>query len=343
MIAFFATQDSLNKKNKNLKINFCDWFNNFEDCLVFKILRENFNAEVSSDPDIIFYSDYGTNFLKYDCVRVFVAGENTVPDFNLCDYAFSYHYINFNDRHTRLPLSYMSDEYKSLYSENRILKNISNKKFCNFIYSNQVRSDSIRSIFFEELCKYKIVDSSGKLHNNCPPIGPLREDKIKFLSNYKFTIAFENSDVDGYTTEKIIDPLVAGSIPIYWGNCQVARDFNHKSFLVLKDRSITSIQELIQKMKEIDINPYLEKKILEEPPILENQFIDSERVLIKFFDKLLHCFEKSNFRRSSLGYHTIYLTRFSSTPSQKQVEKYAHLCKLSTLLKIILKKIMQKF
>jgi len=42
--------------------------------------------------------------------------------------------------------------------------------------------------------------------------------KRDVLSRYKFTIAFENSkDIPGYVTEKIIDPMLAGSIPVYWG------------------------------------------------------------------------------------------------------------------------------
>jgi len=42
--------------------------------------------------------------------------------------------------------------------------------------------------------------------------------KKEILSNYKFTIAFENArSVPGYVTEKIIDPLLVGSIPVYLG------------------------------------------------------------------------------------------------------------------------------
>ena len=39
-------------------------------------------------------------------------------------------------------------------------------------------------------------------------------DKINTISNYKFAVCFENISYEGYVTEKIIDCLVAGVIPI---------------------------------------------------------------------------------------------------------------------------------
>ena len=42
-------------------------------------------------------------------------------------------------------------------------------------------------------------------------------DKIKTLSQYKYALCFENVSQPGYITEKIIDCLVAGTVPIYMG------------------------------------------------------------------------------------------------------------------------------
>lgn len=42
-------------------------------------------------------------------------------------------------------------------------------------------------------------------------------DKLKTLSEYKFTICFENCAYPGYVSEKIFDCLAVGSIPIYLG------------------------------------------------------------------------------------------------------------------------------
>jgi hypothetical protein len=41
--------------------------------------------------------------------------------------------------------------------------------------------------------------------------------KLRLLQRYKFTIAYENSHAQGYVTEKFYQPLIAGSVPVYWG------------------------------------------------------------------------------------------------------------------------------
>jgi len=55
--------------------------------------------------------------------------------------------------------------------------------------------------------------------------------KRAFQSQYKFTIAFENYSRRGYNTEKLLDPMVANSLPIYLGNPNIAEHFNPKSFI----------------------------------------------------------------------------------------------------------------
>ncbi len=44
-----------------------------------------------------------------------------------------------------------------------------------------------------------------------------RETKRTVLSDYKFTLCFENALAEDYVTEKFFDPLVAGSVPVYLG------------------------------------------------------------------------------------------------------------------------------
>lgn len=70
-----------------------------------------------------------------------------------------------------------------------------------------------------------------------PPIDDNPHDAHKwsgkraFLSRYKFTVAFENSSAPGYHTEKILDPMLVGSIPIYWGDREIESVFNPASFI----------------------------------------------------------------------------------------------------------------
>jgi hypothetical protein len=49
-------------------------------------------------------------------------------------------------------------------------------------------------------------------------------DKLATIARYRFALCFENLEFPGYVTEKIIDCLVAGVVPIYWGAPDI-RDF----------------------------------------------------------------------------------------------------------------------
>ena len=68
--------------------------------------------------------------------------------------------------------------------------------------------------FFELLSRYRCVDCTGPLLNNT---GYLMRSKVHELSAYRYTIAFENTIRPGYVTEKLLEPLAAGSVPIYLG------------------------------------------------------------------------------------------------------------------------------
>lgn len=45
----------------------------------------------------------------------------------------------------------------------------------------------------------------------------LESSKMALYGHYKFVIAFENSCVEDYVTEKFFDPLLVGAVPIYFG------------------------------------------------------------------------------------------------------------------------------
>ncbi|WP_285693457.1 glycosyltransferase family 10 domain-containing protein, partial [Helicobacter ailurogastricus] len=106
-------------------------------------------------------------------------------------------------------------------------------------------------------------------HKNTPPqprggggvfntIGHLVQNKHEFISGYKFNLCFENSIGLGYTTEKIIDAYFAHTIPIYWGNPEVAKDFNPKSFVNVHD--FKDFKEALDFIRYLDThnNAYLD-------------------------------------------------------------------------------------
>jgi alpha(1,3/1,4) fucosyltransferase len=258
------------RKRLEVTINFADWWKGQNQLLDF--LSDRFDLKVSDNPDFLFYSVFGKEFLKYGCIRIFFSAENVRPDFDECDYAFSYDYLS-NDRHYRLPWFRLCNSYNAIKRPKNVDRIIPEKvKFCNFVFSNDV---AIRNRFFELLSAYKKVDAPGRCMTNMPPIGPYKtagdsrnaayweEAKIEFLRPYKFTIAFENMNHVGYTTEKLIDAMAAHTIPVYFGDPLAIKDFNPKSFINCHDYS--SFDRVIEKIIELDNNHRLYHQMLSEP------------------------------------------------------------------------------
>jgi hypothetical protein len=250
-------------------------------------------------PDVLIYSVFGDRHKKFSCRKLFYTGENVKPDYNTCDYAISFDPTD-DPRNLRLPVYIYHAWYQSrglglaegTESMLSILLNRTNQqsfskpreRFCSFIFGNG--KPQKRNEFFHALSTYKKVDSAGRWMNNT---GYTVDNKIKFLHQYKFNIAFENESSHGYTTEKILDPLLAGAIPIYWGNPDIARDFSPDSYINAMDFS--SNEELIDTIIQIDTDDELFQRYQHAACFTNNQptpFWDMVR-LGDFYRKVFEC------------------------------------------------------
>ena len=100
----------------------------------------------------------------------------------------------------------------------------------------------------------------GRWRNNT---GGRVKDKLALLREHKFAIAFENAAYPGYTTEKIVDAFLAGTIPIYWGDPAVTQFFNSKAFIQCREgEPLTDVFQRIQKINE---SPECYEAMLREP------------------------------------------------------------------------------
>lgn len=121
-----------------------------------------------------------------------------------------------------------------------IIDNTEREKFCIFMYSHcDVDFEGIRSrekLFdIMERVVGQSIDSPGKCKNNMSPKGSRWTDNVEIFKAYKFVIAVENSFLDGYITEKIINPFLAGCIPIYLGAPDISKHFNPARFINVRD------------------------------------------------------------------------------------------------------------
>lgn len=125
--------------------------------------------------------------------------------------------------------------------------------------------------FIEKLKKHPIsqhIDFFGGYTN---PI----EDKLDGLLGYKYHVALENSSIDDYWTEKFADPLLAYSMPIYYGCTNIDAYFPEGGYIAIDiddfDRTVSIIEHALDKdifSKKFDTLLSARSKILNEYNIL---------------------------------------------------------------------------
>ena len=274
-------------KKKKIKIEFTDWWSGFDKTnnYFYNLLKEEFDIEISNNPDYLFFSLFGQNHVRYNCKKIFYTGENIAPPIGYCNYSFSFEPTS--NTNYRLPHYLLYDGYYELELEKKIDESLSKRKFCNFIVSNGDCQD--RNNFFTKLSKYKRVDSGGRFMNN---IGYAVGDKRKFQSEYKFSIAFENNayrpGYEWYITEKIMEPMTVNSIPIYKGGVRISEDFNSSSFVNFHD--FGNEDEMIDYIIELDKNDDKYLNILNQPWFKDYNIPENNRIeniksfLYKIFD-----------------------------------------------------------
>jgi hypothetical protein len=86
----------------------------------------------------------------------------------------------------------------------------------------------------------------------------------------------ENTEGEGYLSEKIMHSFLSGTIPIYYGDYILDEFINPKSYILIKGKK--DIKNKIEYIKKIDNNDNLFKKILKE-----NIFIDP-----KYYEKIIN-------------------------------------------------------
>lgn len=278
-----------------MKISFLDFWkypvefdpnNNF----LYYLFCESFeNIEIvqPEDADLIIFSYFGNDNTRFNnCKKIFFTGENVRPTEKKCDYSISFDYDDYEKTNIRIPLwmmyidwfkkgSYSNPDYlipeSYLYGENEFSSTPKNK-FCSIVYSAfyEMRVNAIN-----KLSEYKPVDVYGKYGI---PVEYGEKNKLNIISNYKFSLCFENSVYPGYFTEKLLHAKIAGTIPLYYSDLSFHTDFNKKCCVNIEEIGFDS---LLDKVVEIDNNEKIYKEILEQPLFIEKISLDKQIKQIK--------------------------------------------------------------
>ncbi len=287
-----------------IRLQYVDMWNGFpgESILDWYLKRWFDVCIVTDNPDFVICGPTGHHALDFECPRIFWTGECCTPDFNLYDYALGFDDISFGDRYLRLPLWLGYSTACKFAAEKHLIPDatlLRKKKFCNFVVSNG-KGAKERTNFFLLLNEYKKVDSGGRYLNN---IGGVVQDKLEFQRDYKFSIAFENGSYDGYITEKIIEAFAAGTIPIYWGAKDIAKEFNPDSFINVND--YPSFEDAVAYIEKVDADDALFIKIMHEPVFTEKSrgytsyIKDDGLCIMHFFESI---FSSGNLLRRNVAY-----------------------------------------
>ncbi len=130
----------------------------------------------------------------------------------------------------------------------------------------------------------------------------------------------ENSEGQGYISEKKFDSFIAGIIPIYYGGYMIDEYINPKSFILIKNEK--DILKKIEYIKQFDNDEKLYEKILNEKLFINDNLISTSE--IKKAEFFSHIFEqKQNKAKRIDNYHfnswniTIIFSELSNTLNNK--------------------------
>jgi len=220
----------------------------------YAALSQRFDIQLDPvNPEFLVCSLFGIKHYRYSCTKVVWVGENIYPDFRTYDWAFSFDPTK--GRNFRLPLWAMQMRdpralIDPLKKPRELLKH--KERFCALAHTNS--SCDQHNEIFRILSSTKHIDVVALSNGLCDGDETSAINNLPELyTRYKFTITFENESSPGYTTEKITAPMLGGSVPIYWGNPDIAKEFNPDAFINARDyNSSEDLANFILKVDQTD-------------------------------------------------------------------------------------------
>jgi len=178
---------------------------------------------------------------------IFFSGEASIP---LPEHIGQYSLILGNHPRVSCPL-YLTYDYCKPCEYPTDITIVPSKKICAIISSGG-EPTQFRNTFIDELMKRGIhVDMGGKHRNNIGYTVPGSYDEqpiLQFQSQYRVVLALENTEADHYITEKVINPLRAGTIPVYYGSRLVTNYINPSRFVRIDASNIDAAVSEIQRL-----------------------------------------------------------------------------------------------
>ena len=261
-------------KNFIIKIYLSEYIKLYYSKIVDIIKNIIKNIEVidyfDENTDIVLYTCHDTIELNDQNINICVNGENRDCQ-ELTDIA-----ILSRKKYDYKYNIYFPQLFTSLWERKKdyyIIKNNTREYFCAYMYSYDVE---YRVELYNFISNYKKVDALGKSCSN-------KEETDRFVYNdeityndiaiekylkYKFVLALENTVCDGYITEKLINPILANSIPIYAGPKDAFEIINKKRVIYIYD--FNNYNDLLDYIIKVDNDNDLYNSIISEEIFVGN-------------------------------------------------------------------------
>lgn len=131
-------------------------------------------------------------------------------------------------------------------------------EFCSFVVTNP--NNPKRNAALDLFGQVDHVTSAGRYRNNYGDKlfaglggGGGEQKKVEWLRQFRFSITYENSEGEGYVTEKLFHAKAAGCVPIYWGDSAAAADdFDDGGYIVANGRTD---EELVAEVRRLETDP----------------------------------------------------------------------------------------
>lgn len=284
-------------------ICFYNWWpiEDYTSLWLYRFVKNNGLCQTANKP-IIFCSVFGDReVLSHvnDGFKIFFTGENLqspqwaqysdglLEDKNC---ALSIGFDEFEDnRYLRFPL-WLTYVFEPELDEKKIRERCEQLRYPTIGYREKfacliARADTsgVRTAMYEGLKGIERIDCPSELfHNDESLIEQFEDDKVKYMQQYLFNICPENSNADGYCTEKVFEAIAAGCIPIYWGS------YNRPEEKILNPNAIifwdkdSDGSEAIHKIRELYEEPGKMKEFMRQPRLLPN----AEEEIIRMMNEL---------------------------------------------------------
>ena len=286
-----------------MNVSIIDWYPAFDlnEEMLKDIIERGLEVKLSviddhANADIIVVGPYGQthkinpHYINSRAWKLYVTGENSVPDFRFVHHSLSFIRHGFNHRNFRLPLWWLHLSYSGL-RESTSFDLEESTEFLNTNLPLRKYTKNVTTRAPEVIAVFNHPDPmrlwTCQVLNQCIPVVKYGQcfgngfewgdfgykKKINLVSNYRFNYCPENSLHDGYFTEKILHARLAGCIPIVYADKYVSLDFNPKGLINIYDYD--SLEQAADFIRELSSDATRMSHIISQPVCTQLPNIDS--------------------------------------------------------------------